>query len=306
MRGAPPARTFLLVIALLGPSVSALASATVVKRKPLDEAAIAAALDPSKPSDQPVIAARKAAADEPQSLEARIKLGNAYLSRAWVPEALVAFTEASELDPDSSIAWNNIGITQELQEDGDRARSAFERAVKLDPRNAEAHYNLATSYERARNFDAAVRHFREALRLRPVLGDPIANPRASQAGLLLPTRISLYLEVSGSRTLPPQRPDGQLDLGNVLSPDIIASPLQMRTEQAPDGGRQLPAGEAQSTPVAPVAPTPAPTPIQLGPGSVGASAARPTPPLPRGTNPGEPRVRVGRPLPPKPTPVVDE
>lgn len=80
-------------------------------------------------------------------------------------EARVEFEKATREDPDSEVAWANLGgVNAVLGQTGD-ARAAYERALDLGPDSWLVHYNLSALLARDGDRDRAVRHLRTALRL---------------------------------------------------------------------------------------------------------------------------------------------
>ena len=58
------------------------------------------------------------------------------------------FAETVQLQPDWSIAWNNLGNLRHMRNDWDGAEAAWTRAYQTDPGNAAAIYNLALAAAR--------------------------------------------------------------------------------------------------------------------------------------------------------------
>ena len=248
------------------------------------------------------------------SVAARIALGDAYADRAYVPEAVREYEEAIRLDPSSSAAWNSLGVAEDLLRHERQANSAFRQAIELNARNAEAHYNLAVELERSRQFEAAVQHLKEAVRIRPDLGDRSTNPRILLSKLMLPVRVSLYLETSGGTTLRSKAPEPQAaPFVPPAAPPVPPRAAPAREQPhvdpvapAPDSTPEVstpPTPIAERAPAPPQLPVAAPTPIVLGPGSIpsagksssGSSYGRPTP-TPSSGRAGR-TVRRGGPLP---------
>ena len=68
------------------------------------------------------------------------------------------YREAVRSDPDSGLAWYNLGVVQEDLGRPEDGLQCYEHAVRADPELADAHYNLALLYERAGRQREAVRH----------------------------------------------------------------------------------------------------------------------------------------------------
>lgn len=66
-----------------------------------------------------------------------------------VPDALVSYQRAAELDGDSTRAYVGIGDAYVLVDRDDRAEHAYQQALSKDPGNAEAHFCMADLLARA-------------------------------------------------------------------------------------------------------------------------------------------------------------
>ncbi len=95
------------------------------------------------------------------------------LSRTGRPlEAVDAYRQALDLDPQLVSAWAGLGeILLELQRPED-AKSALMRAVELDPSYAEARYRLAFALSALGDYQGALRETRHALELNPYIPTP--------------------------------------------------------------------------------------------------------------------------------------
>jgi tetratricopeptide (TPR) repeat protein len=72
-----------------------------------------------------------------------------------------------QVNPQSAMAHNNLGLTLAQQGRLDEALPSFQRAVQLRPDLAEAHYNLGKGLTLLGDFDAAISHHTTALQYRP-------------------------------------------------------------------------------------------------------------------------------------------
>ena len=57
------------------------------------------------------------------------------------------FRRAVELDPNFSVALNNLGATYNALTEYEKAIKVLQRALRLQPDYAEAHYDLGVAYE---------------------------------------------------------------------------------------------------------------------------------------------------------------
>src|SRR5262249_57625990 len=93
--------------------------------------------------------------------------GELDLRRGDLDAALAAFTEARDVDPESSYLWERLGRVHELRGDRDEALAAYERATSL-PRGAFAYLALGRFHLHAGgDIAAAASGLTEALRRLP-------------------------------------------------------------------------------------------------------------------------------------------
>jgi tetratricopeptide (TPR) repeat protein len=103
-------------------------------------------------------------------------------------EALRYYRKATELKPDSNVAWTNLGATLLYTGRPEEATAAFLRSIKIED-DAEARTNLGTAYYFLGRFEDSVEHYLVATVLQPKravywgnLGDAyLALERADEA-----------------------------------------------------------------------------------------------------------------------------
>lgn len=92
-------------------------------------------------------------------------LGMQYLTEGNYEEAIVAFSEAIEIDPNNALAY--IGRGNAYTGSGDDnlglALADFQKAVQLDEQNTDAYLGIADVYILQGNHDAAMEILKEAL-----------------------------------------------------------------------------------------------------------------------------------------------
>lgn len=107
---------------------------------------------------------------DPQTAQAHFAQGFLRLNRGQLEAAAQSFDQALKLRPDYAEAWNNLGNLLILSGDPAGAEQHFRRALTADPGSAEAHYNLGGLYLHQENKQEAEAHYRQALRCDPANG----------------------------------------------------------------------------------------------------------------------------------------
>jgi tetratricopeptide (TPR) repeat protein len=85
------------------------------------------------------------------------------------------WTDTIRRSPDSSQAYNNLGIALDEKGQLNEAIACFQQALRLNPNHAKAHNNLGNAYYRKGLLDEAVREYRNALSLDPNYRDALYN-----------------------------------------------------------------------------------------------------------------------------------
>jgi len=99
-----------------------------------------------------------------------ILLGELFYDLGRDQEALLAYADATRLDPGDSEAWLNLGITRRLSGDLQGAIDDLERARDLDPESGVAARELAWCYLRIGRKSEAIVLLEEAVELAPADG----------------------------------------------------------------------------------------------------------------------------------------
>ncbi|MBC7933247.1 MAG: tetratricopeptide repeat protein [Rubrivivax sp.] len=135
-----------------------------------------------KPSDQnanapaPDGAAQQGALEAPTNGDARAHFDrgmDAYRGNRD-EEAVEAFRQAAQLDPDFAeahyrlgLALNAAGQSEESDKSFEQAIKSYEKLTKQAPKDANAFYFMGLSYEKLGKYDEAVRVLKEAVRNSP-------------------------------------------------------------------------------------------------------------------------------------------
>jgi len=108
--------------------------------------------------------------------------------RATWGEALEAYRNALEADPDFADAHCNLGTIYYNQNRRGLARGCFERAIELEPLHVEAQLNLATVFEEDGRNESALHHYKRALHADPLAADTHVSLALLYEKLGLPRR----------------------------------------------------------------------------------------------------------------------
>ena len=90
-------------------------------------------------------------------------------------EAIDLFRHALEIDPEHSIALQNLGSAYRQKKDWPNAKKALERALELNPDDPEANYSMGMVYAQQNDTDHAYEYLQKATVLRPVYPEALNN-----------------------------------------------------------------------------------------------------------------------------------
>ena len=77
------------------------------------------------------------------------------------------FRHALAVTENNYLAYNNLGVALDKQDQTDEAIRQYQEAIRLKPDDAEAHYNLGVAFGRKGQTDEAILQFRETVHLAP-------------------------------------------------------------------------------------------------------------------------------------------
>ena len=83
----------------------------------------------------------------PESTQAYVSIGSAYMRMDRLTEAANAFRRALALDPEDAVARVGMAQVHKLWGQPDQALEELEKALERDPENADAHYTRAIIYQ---------------------------------------------------------------------------------------------------------------------------------------------------------------
>ena len=94
---------------------------------------------------------------------------------APVEDAVAAYRQAIELNPDASGALVNLGTIAFRMRKLKEAAEYYARAMQADPEYPLAHFNLGNLHDEQGNLENARKHYLEAIRLNPRYADAYFN-----------------------------------------------------------------------------------------------------------------------------------
>jgi len=120
---------------------------------------------------------QQALKDDPKSAEAFYGLGSTYLQQQRANEARECFQRVLQLHASYPgtvpNAWNNLGILAAREGNPDLAIQHLQRALQIDPEHSIAMQNLGNAYRQKKDWPQAKRVLERAVALNP--DDPEAN-----------------------------------------------------------------------------------------------------------------------------------
>ena len=111
----------------------------------------------------------------PDQWTSHYNLGNYYLNRGEVKEALAAYDTALKIEPRAAMVMVNAAMAYARMGAPDQAEKSLVKAIKVAPDNAAAHFNLGLLKAEQNRGKEAERELREAFRLDPKMAPAAYN-----------------------------------------------------------------------------------------------------------------------------------
>jgi tetratricopeptide (TPR) repeat protein len=166
------------------------------------------------PLDDAVCEHRLALELVPNSVEAYLGLGDAWLHEGKLDAAVAAYTRASALAPNSADVYNRLGVAFVQKGKLSEALAQLRQALALEPNFVDAHVNLGTVLQKQGELQDAASEYQQALALRPDFAeahDALGHVRQRQG--MLDAAIAEYRR---ALSLNPNFADAHVSLGNAL------------------------------------------------------------------------------------------
>lgn len=102
-----------------------------------------------------------------QLSQAYFGIGQAYAGLSSFDEALSAYRQATELNPNYAEAYNSIGAVYIQLARYREAVEALQKAIKIRPEMAGAQFQLGIAYSRLQEYDKAIEAYKQAIIIEP-------------------------------------------------------------------------------------------------------------------------------------------
>ncbi len=111
----------------------------------------------------------------PNYAEARYNLGNAFLQKGQVDEAIRQYQNALKINPNYAQACYNLGDALLQKGQVDEAIQQYRNALKINPNIALACYNLGNALLQKGQVDEAIQQYQKALKINPNYAEAYNN-----------------------------------------------------------------------------------------------------------------------------------
>ncbi len=110
---------------------------------------------------------KKMLEQQPQSGLAWNNLGVAYRETGQPDDAMASFRAAVRFAPEMAAAWNNLGVALDEQGETQQALAAYNKAIEIQPEYVSPHLNIGIMLQKSKRFKAAQVHYRAVLESQP-------------------------------------------------------------------------------------------------------------------------------------------
>ncbi len=101
----------------------------------------------------------------PDQWSSHYNLGNYYLNRGEVKQALVSYDTALKLEPRATMVMVNAALAYAQAGDREQAEKFLVKAIKINPNNSASHFNLGLLWAEQNRVKEAERELKEAFRI---------------------------------------------------------------------------------------------------------------------------------------------
>ncbi|GEM_PF-2327030 len=107
--------------------------------------------------------------------------GNGFFLLGDLPQAELAYENATSLDPSLAVAWNNLGIVRKKMGNFNQSAAAYEKALEITSEDDSIWYNYGLVLDSLKRYDESRLAYQKAVTLNPNLTPAWFNLTASLA-----------------------------------------------------------------------------------------------------------------------------
>jgi tetratricopeptide (TPR) repeat protein len=111
----------------------------------------------------------------PDQWTSHYNMGNYYLNRAELKQAVASYDKALKLEPRAVMAMVNSSLAYAGMGEDDKADKSLQKALKIAPDNAAANFNLGLLKAEQKDFKSAEKYLKEALKYDPQMAKAAYN-----------------------------------------------------------------------------------------------------------------------------------
>jgi len=104
---------------------------------------------------------------QPNSSRAYNCLGIAYMKQGNLDKATTQYKLAIRINANYADAWNNLGTVSAQQGKWTQAETQYKNTIRIDPNSVNAHFNLGNVFLKQGNLKQAADHFEQVTRINP-------------------------------------------------------------------------------------------------------------------------------------------
>ncbi len=116
--------------------------------------------------DESIVAYQKAVVIDPNSAEIHNDLGNAFRLQGQLDNAVISIQNSISIQP-NCLAFYNLGLVMQDQENVDEAISYYKQAIAINPNFVQAYNNLGNIFQTLDKLDKALEYYKTAVRIDP-------------------------------------------------------------------------------------------------------------------------------------------
>jgi tetratricopeptide (TPR) repeat protein len=102
-----------------------------------------------------------------KTAEEYIEKGNNNYHKSEFEKAIEAYKKAIEINPDSDMAYSNMGSAYAGLKKFEEAIEACKKAIEIDPDSDGAHHNIGLAYYNLGKFERAIEAYKKAIEIKP-------------------------------------------------------------------------------------------------------------------------------------------